>query len=98
MRLVLLGAAVLALAGCATRPYDPFVSNALSPSATAQAAASDEEAKTETPDGLRCEFIREVGTRLPPREVCLPEAEWAKMRENAQEIVREIERLPVPVR
>lgn len=80
-----------ALAACETTEYDPFVSNTQSPDRSARTYA-----EADVPDGMRCESITVIGSRTPAKRVCQTEEEWARMRENSQEIVRELERLPIP--
>lgn len=92
MRLVVLGAAVAAIAACETTEYDPFVSNMQSPDRTERTYA-----EAETPDGMRCESIQVIGSRMPAERVCQTEEEWARMRDNSQEIARDIERQPIPL-
>lgn len=95
MKYLFLGAAVLVLAACETTPYEPFISNAQSPDRSERVAASESKEKVD-PDGMRCENITVIGSRTPSSRVCRTEEEWARMRENAQEIAREMERIPIP--
>lgn len=92
MKYLLLSIAAVSLTACATTPYQPRVSNISQPSAPRLAGP-----QTETEAGsIRCENIQVIGSRTPAKRVCQTEEKWTLMRENAGEIVRDIERLRNP--
>jgi hypothetical protein len=92
MKSLLLCAAAISLTACATSPYQPRVSNINQPATPRLAQA---EAETEA-GPMRCETIQVIGSRTPAKRVCQTEEEWTRMRENAREIMRDIERLQNP--
>lgn len=80
MRVIALAASigVLALAGCATDGSER------------QDLVDAGELTGTTSDGatVRCQMVRETGSRLSSR-ICLTEAEWDRMTENAQQARRD---------
>lgn len=87
MRYLVLGAALL-LGACAT-PGDT------SQSRTEAANEGTVAGINERGERVRCEYIRNTGTRFRTR-VCRSEAEWARLEENARQIAEDSQNRTAP--
>ena len=51
----------------------------------AAAVAAGSERKADDPQKLICKNLRETGSRLATKRVCMTEAEWAEQRRTTKE-------------